>query len=59
VDPRYVKNNSGSLIHATELTDITAGSAMFSALFSLANLRTTHYGYDVVFSDGRREIMKS
>jgi hypothetical protein len=59
VAPRFVKKNSGSLLHATELVDTLVGSAKFSALFILANLRSIHYRYDVVFSDGTREIIKS
>lgn len=59
VAPRFVKNNSGSLLLATELADTVVGSAKFSALFVLANLRNIHYRYYVVFSDGTREIMKS
>lgn len=59
VAPRYVTKNSGSLLLAAELADTVVGSAKFSALFILANLRTIHYRYNVVFSDGAREIMKS
>jgi hypothetical protein len=39
--------------------DTIAGSPTFPVLFILVNLRSIHHRYDVVFSDGTREIMKS
>ena len=47
------------MLHAMELADTIVGSAKFSALFILASLRSIHYRYDVAFSDGTREVMKS
>jgi len=54
-----LEKNSRTLPHATELGETIAGSAKFSALFILANLRSIHDRYDAVFSDGTRVIMKS
>jgi len=45
---RFVKKNSRALLYAMELADTIVGSAKFSALFILANLRSIHGRYDAV-----------